>query len=123
MGLKQIYDRSIEHIETNRQIGPMSRQWLKGKSLGITPVGLNEFIANNDDAILDASEKVMTEFGRERLAYKLNKGLDFVARFNNKCVIGEAKFFMNFGKHQNAQFNDAITTITSKGIKSIKVAI
>ena len=51
LGLDKLYERCSEPKETNRQIGPMFRDWLRNKSLGITPVGLNEFISNNNDAI------------------------------------------------------------------------
>jgi hypothetical protein len=76
-----------------------------------------------DDAILDASDDAMMKFAKQHLNYNHNKGLDFVARFNKKYVIGEAKFLSDFGGHQNAQFNDAISTIQSKDVKAIKIAI
>jgi hypothetical protein len=57
------------------------------------------------------------------LGYDHEKGLDFVARFNNKYVIGEAKFLTDFGGHQNAQFNDAISTLTTEGVEAIIIAI
>lgn len=34
-------------------------------------------------------------------------------KFNNKYVIGEAKFLTDFGGHQNAQFDDAVRTMQS----------
>ena len=39
LGLDKLYERCSEPKETNRQIGPMFRNWLRKKSLGITPVG------------------------------------------------------------------------------------
>ena len=62
-------------------------------------------------------------FARQYLGYNHEKGLDFVARFNNKYVIGEAKFLTDFGGHQNAQFNDAINTLTTEGVEAIMIAI
>ena len=56
----------------------------------------------------------MKEFATMYLGYTGNKGLDFIARFNNKYIIGEAKFLSDFGGHQNAQYNDAITTLDAK---------
>ncbi len=123
MGLDKIFERCSEPKETNRQIGPMFKDWLKRKSLGIQPVELEEFIKTNKDAILDASDKGMMDYAKEHLNYTHNKGLDFVARFNGKYVIGEAKFLTDFGGHQNAQFNDAISTIETKKVKAIKIAI
>jgi hypothetical protein len=123
MGLNKIYERCSEPKETNRQIGPMFRDWIKRKSLGIEPVGMEEFLANDKDAILDAGDHAMMHFAREHLGYMHNKGLDFIGRFNKQYVIGEAKFLTDFGRHQNAQFNDAINTIQAKGVNAIKVAI
>lgn len=123
MGIEKIFERCSEPKETNRQIGPMFREWLRKKSLGITPVDLVEFRANNKDAILDASDNVMTDFAKNDLGYNHDKRLDFVARFNGKYIIGEAKFLTDFGGHQNAQFNDAISTIQSQGVNAIKIAI
>lgn len=123
MGLDKIFERCSEPKETNRQIGPMFRDWLKSKSLGVEPVPLDEFLSNDKDAILDAGDNAMMNFAKEHLNYYHNKGLDFVARFNGKHVIGEAKFLTDFGGHQNAQFNDAISTIETKKVKAIKIAI
>jgi len=123
MGLNKIFEKCSEPKETNRQIGPMFKDWLNRKTLGIQPVSIDKFISNNEDAVLDASDKAMMDFAKEYLNYNHNKGLDFVARFNGKYVIGEAKFLTDFGGHQNAQFNDAISTIETKKVKAIKIAI
>lgn len=123
MGLDKIFERCSEPKETNRQIGPMFREWLRKKSLGIQPVNIEQFTSNKNDAVLDAGDKAMMDFAKDKLCYNHSKGLDFVARFNGKYVIGEAKFLTDFGGHQNAQFNDAISTIGAKGVKAIKIAI
>jgi len=122
MGLEKVFERAIEPKETNRQIGPLFRRWLNKGSLGIKPIPLNEFLSNNENAILDAGDNEMMKFAKEHLGYNHNKGLDLVARFNGKYVIGEAKFLTDFGGHQNAQFNDAITTATTK-VDAITIAI
>jgi len=123
MGLDKIFERCTEPKETNRQIGPMFRAWMKNGSLGVEPVPLAIFQANNNDAILDAGDAEMKSFARDNLNYRRDKGLDFVARFNNKYVIGEAKFLTDFGGHQNAQFNDAIFTIEAEDVNATLVAI
>ena len=56
----------------------------------------------------------MANFAIKNFGYSREKGLDFLARFNNKYIIGEAKFITAFGGHQNAQFFDAVSTIESK---------
>ena len=123
MGLNTIYARCSEPKETNRQIGPLFKRWLKKKSLGIEPVKLDEFVKAKGNTVLDASDAEMMRFAKEHLNYKHNKGLDFIGRFNGKYVMGEAKFLTDFGGHQNAQFNDAIATVKAKGIEAITVAI
>jgi hypothetical protein len=123
MGLDRIYERCSEPKETNRQIGPLFRRWLKSKALGIEPVKVDRFVASSDNAILDAGDAELMSFAREHLNYTHTKGLDFVARFNGKYVIGEAKFLTDFGGHQNAQFNDAISTLRAEGVRATKVAI
>ena len=123
MGLDKIYEKCTEPKETNRQIGPMFKQWLKKKSLGITPVNFPEFMSTTQDAILDGTDKEMMEFAKKTLNYNRPKGLDLVARFNGKYVIGEAKFLTDFGGHQNTQFQDAISTIEDVNINAIRIAI
>ncbi len=123
LGLNKLFEKCSEPKETNRQIGPMFKNWLDSGALGIIPVEINEFTSTSNNAILKASDSLMKDFAQSELNYKHNKGLDFVARFNGKYIIGEAKFLTDFGGHQNAQFNDAINTLETKGTKAIKVAI
>ncbi|MBR5642552.1 MAG: restriction endonuclease [Salinivirgaceae bacterium] len=123
LGLTKLFERCTEPKETNRQIGPLFKDWIRSKALGIEPVSLDTFVSSSCNAILDASDAQMMDFAREELNYKHDKGLDFVARFNGKYVIGEAKFLTDFGGHQNAQFNDAISTITTPRVKATKIAI
>jgi len=123
MGLEKIYERCSEPKETNRQIGPLFRRWLQKETLGAPLLKSREFMATKENAILDAGDKEMMDFAKKHLNYNRNKGLDFIARFNGKYILGEAKFLTDFGGHQNAQFADAISTIQTDGVKAIKVAI
>ncbi len=122
MGLDRIYEKTTEPKETNRQIGPMFINWLRNKSLGIEPVGIDKFLANEANAVLDATDGVKADFAERYLNYSAPKGLDLVARFNKKLVIGEAKFLTDFGGHQTAQFSDALHLLNSSA-DAIKVAI
>ena len=123
LGLDKILERCSEPKETNRQIGPLFRRWINKDVLGVSNLKLKDFITTKDNAVLDATEKEMTDFAKKYLNYNRNKGLDFVARFNGKYVIGEAKFLTDFGGHQNAQFSDAMSTIQTEGVKAVKIAI
>jgi hypothetical protein len=72
---------------------------------------------------LDASDNEMKNWCETNLGYSRDKGLDFVGRFNQNYVIGEAKFLTDFGGHQYAQFDDAISTISDPTKKAVKIAI
>jgi len=125
MGLSTIYEKCSQPKEANRQIGPMFKNWVKKGYLGAPIVNLKDFTGMNGDAILDASDAEMENFAREHLNYTREKGLDFLARFNGKFILGEAKFLTDNGGHQNAQFNDAIDTILCDDVNEdvVKVAI
>ena len=124
IGLNELFRICTEPKETNRQIGPMFKNWIANTEFNLERLDINEFLNTNKNAILIGSDDEMKSFARENLGYSHNKGLDFVARVNEKFVIGEAKFLTDFGGHQNAQFNDAISTIESPSNSDvIKVAI
>lgn len=128
MGFDDIIDRATVPKETNRQIGPLFKNWIKTGSLGVKVfTNATDFLNTSENAIFDGSDAVMETFARNQLGYVHAKGLDFIAKFNGKYVIAEAKFLSDFGGHQNAQFNDAISTmqstLTPVGKEVIKIAI
>ena len=111
MGLDKLYEKCIEPKETNTQMGPMFSRWLQNKSLGIKPVSLEIFLSNNENAILGGNDAVLLEFANVHFGYNKEKGLDFIARFNGKYVLAEAKFITDIGGNQDKSFVDIITTI------------
>ena len=123
LGIDKIFEKCSEPKETNRQIGPLFKRWINSGILGIKPIPINDFLSTKENAILSGSDNVMKDFASSQLNYHHNKGLDFVARFNGKYVIGEAKLLSDFGGHQNAQFNDAISTIKTPNVHAVKIAI
>ncbi|RDU61286.1 restriction endonuclease [Helicobacter didelphidarum] len=124
MGINKIYENLSTPKETNRQIGPLFKRWVNSGVLGLEPINIEEFKHTQSNAILKASDSVMQSFAKEYLGYTNDKGLDFIARFNGKFIIGEAKFLSDFGGHQNAQLNDALTLLnTPLRDDIIKVAI
>jgi len=122
MDLQKLYEKCSLPKETNRQIGPMFKNWIENEDFGIPKQTLQEFSDSKIDAILVGSDREMKKYATEHLNYNHEKGLDFLARINKKYIIGEAKFLSDFGGHQNAQFNDAIATIESNA-NAIKIAI
>lgn len=113
LGLDKLYERCTQPKETNRQMGPLFRRWVESGTLGLFPVGELQFLSNNANAILMGADNQLMEFARHHLGYTRDKGVDFLARFNGKYVIGEAKFISDEGGHQNDQFLDAMTTLHS----------
>lgn len=123
LGLNGILEHSSEPKETNRQIGPLFKRWVNTGVLGAPLLRLQDFISTDQNAILIASDEEMLNFAKSNFNYNRNKGLDFVARFNQKYVIGEAKFLTDFGGHQNAQFEDALSTLRSNTTAVTNIAI
>lgn len=113
LGLEKLYEKCTQPKETNRQMGPLFHRWVESGTLGITPVDENSFKSTDDNAILSGSDAQLMQYAQKYLGYQRDKGVDFLARFNGKYVIGEAKFISDEGGHQNDQFLDAMTTLHS----------
>lgn len=114
MGIEKIIEKCTAPKETNRQIGPMFKQWIDKGTLGAPIIKTGEeFLHFNGNCIFNASDAEMKKFANKYLGFNREKGIDFIAKFNNKYVIAEAKFLTDFGGHQNAQFDDAVRTMQS----------
>ena len=127
MGLDDILDKSTAPKETNRQIGPLFKRWINDGSLGVKVTDSpSEFMDYDGNIVFNGTDAAMMNLAKEKFGYVHEKGLDFMAKFNNKYIIGEAKFLSDFGGHQNAQFNDAISTMkadlnTEYDVKTIAI--
>lgn len=112
IGIDEIIDKCTEPKETNRQIGPMFKQWVDKGTLGAKVIKNDEeFLKFSGNCIFNSSDAEMEKFAKKYLGFEREKGIDFIARFNNKYVLAEAKFLTDFGGHQNAQFDDAVRTM------------
>lgn len=119
MGLNEIFEKTTAPKETNRQIGPLFKSWIDSKALGCEVTDSEkEFMSYSGNIIFSSSDERMKLLAQKYLGYKRDKGLDFIGKFNNQFVIGEAKFLTDFGGHQNAQFQDAITTMRYEKTKT-----
>ena len=114
MGLDGILEKTSAPKEANRQMGPLFKNYIDQKTLGLEVFKDEvEFINYVGDAIFNCSDTQGEMFAKNYLGYTRDKGLDFIARMNNTYVIGETKFLTDFGGHQNAQLNDAIDTLNT----------
>lgn len=123
MGLSRLYEKCTEPKETNTQMGPMFSRWVQNKSLGIKPVALDIFLSNNENAILSGNDAALLDFAQGQFDYNKEKGLDFIARFNGKYILGEAKFITDIGGNQDKSFVDIISTLQADYNGAISVGI
>ena len=65
----------------------MFKNWIRKGTLGFDVLCLDDFSSSDEDAVLDASDKEMEDFARNKLGYKHEKGLDFLARISGKYII------------------------------------
>lgn len=114
------FDKIIQNItlpkEANRQMGPLFNNWLLSGALGAdVTTDEEEFLHSDKNIIFGGKDESMKRLAMEHLGYtRENKGLDLVAKFNGKFILGEAKFLTDFGGHQNDQLEDALSTLRSK---------
>lgn len=115
MGYDGIIDKATSPKETNRQIGPLFGDWIKRGALGGNYVDDEQaFLDATSNIIFGGSDNQKADFARKYLGYTRNKGLDFLAKFNGKYILGEAKFLSDFGGSQNSDFEDAELTLRAE---------
>ena len=123
MGASEIYKAASQPKETNRQIGPMFKEWVRRRTITSNIVTDEQaFIQSTENAIFDGSDESCKNFARRHLGYQRDKGIDLLAKFNGQYVICEAKFLTDVGGHQNAQFDDALSLLAARA-NAVKVAI
>ena len=102
-------------------MGPMFKNWIARGVIGVPALNDPEkFLHTNGNCILNSTDSVTQDFSRKFLGFTRNKGVDFLARFSGKYIVGEAKFLTDFGGHQNAQFDDALSTLHSFTAQSLR---
>ena len=106
MGLDEIYSRSSEPKETNRQIGPLFKRWLKKKSLGIEPMKLEDFLNTKENAI----------FGSKRCRNDITRIKCNPKNFNRKAYGNVKDLILFYSKSESPTWNDPITPFTEEDI-------
>ncbi len=125
MDYKELKKRLEAPKKFSRRIGPMFKAWLKSK---FDFLNINEFDKSRKMVFLNGGDKFLKEYARKELGCKfreLSKGLDFLAKNNNRYMIGTAKFITDFGGSQDNQFKEAVSLVkeTTCPKNVIKVAI
>jgi len=101
---------SEEPIAMNRRMGRLFGNYVKNLCTKYNYSHLEEEAfkkCKRGIAVLNAEDKKAKEFAEENLEYSINKGLDIVAKVNEKYVIGEAKWIGTPGGNQDKSGNDA----------------
>lgn len=107
---------SEEPIAMNRQIGPLFGKYVENlcQQHEYSYLQEDEFRESTEGiSVLNAGDKKAKEFAKENLDYTINKGLDIVAKVNEKYVIGEAKWIGTPGGNQDKSGNDAFGLVDS----------
>ncbi len=127
MGIDSVIEKCTAPKKVNRQMGPLFKRWIAEKVIGVPVLSdSEEFLRREDNCILNASDSVMQKFAADYLGFTRNKGVDFLAKFSGRYIAGEAKFLTDFGGRQNAQFEDALSSLHSfrtSGFYVIPIAI
>lgn len=128
MGYDSIINKATAPKETNRQIGPLFGAWACSGALGATITkDADFFLSSKSNIIFDGTDNDRMRFATKYLGYTRNKGLDFIAKFNDIYIIAEAKFLSDFGGSQNSDFEDAEQTLrtvikkTNNKVKAIAI--
>jgi len=121
MGFENMLEGIEEPKEFNRKIGMLFKRYLP--NLGYPMLPKEKFKIYKRTAILEGSDADLKEFAKRNLGYKIEKGLDVLAKIGGKFIVGEAKFLTDFGGHQNAQFEDAMRLIKYGSSRMVKIAI
>lgn len=109
MGIERLLKEISQPKEANRQMGQRFRQWLTSGNLNVPCLSADDFLHSAENCILQGDDASLKNFAKEELRYNSKNGLDLVAKFNNRYVIGEAKFLTAFGGHQDRQFESAVS--------------
>lgn len=111
MTYKELKEKLEAPKKASRRIGPMFKEWLRRK---FNFLGIDKFRKATGIIFLNGGDKFLKEYAKKELECKfgeLSKGLDFVAKIDNKYLIGTAKFITAFGGSQDNQFKEAIRLI------------
>ena len=129
--LSKIYSMDLNELKIaltrpkkgNQKIGPMFKDWVANNDFCIKKININDFSENIKDCILIGSDKQLKDFASEKLNYNHKKGLDFIARKNNKYIVGEQKLITDQGGNQDKSIADIERLLSTNLINCTKIGI
>ena len=121
VGFDAMIEGMCKPIEMNRKTGGFSNYV---KKFGYQLLSENAFTSStNGICILDGGDDALKKYAKEKLGYKINKGLDLVAKVNKKYVIGEAKWIGMPGGNQDKSGKDAFPLLNHDHAKAIPINV
>lgn len=106
--LFQVYTFSKKNQKVKTETEYSLKKWINRKVLGILPIRFEDFVSNNENAILENERDNYSKFCKNYLDLNNFNKLDLIARFNGKYILIKAKLLMGFEYEKNEQLNDII---------------
>ena len=122
LGLNGLRAEMEKPKEANRQMGSRFQNWIRAGALGVPVLPEADFADRRENCVLAGNDSRLRDFARLHLQYESARGLDIVAKFDNRFVIGEAKFITASGGHQDRQFESAVAVFDSVA-EGVKIAV
>jgi len=100
-------------IDLNRVMGQAFQSWLKQhfSSKGIPFLPEVQFQSYKGTVFFDGKDAAILDFVNRKLGYALERGRDFLYKFGDRFVIGEARFLSTSGGSQTRDLNETIEFI------------
>ncbi len=131
MPVEDVIKLCRQPIVDNRRMGELFHKWLT--NLGYPKLSKSEFLdldsftdlEGHEQRILmlNGSRKDFRDFVNNNLGCGLEKELDILMKVNGQYIIGEAKYFSNYGGNQDRQFDDAMKFLLSTQGDATRIAV
>lgn len=131
MPVEDVIKLCRQPIVDNRRMGELFHKWLT--NLGYPKLSEDEFSSFNAFTdleeheqrilMLKGSRKDYRDFVNNHLGCGLEKELDILVKVNGQYIIGEAKYFSNYGGNQDRQFDDATKFLHSTQGDATRIAV
>lgn len=131
MPVEDVIKLCRQPIVDNRRMGELFHKWLT--NLNYPRLNKSEFLdldsftdlEGHEQRILmlNGSRKDFRDFVNNNLGCGLEKELDILMKVNGQYIIGEAKYFSNYGGNQDRQFDDAMKFLLSTQGDVTRIAV
>ncbi len=131
MPVEDVIKLCRQPIVDNRRMGELFHKWLA--NLDYPKLEEDEFSSfdvlpdlkgcEHRIFMLNGSRKDYRDFVNTHLGCGLEKELDILLKVNGQYIIGEAKYFSNYGGNQDRQFDDAMKFLLSTQGEATRIVV